>query len=203
VNPALELLLFAGIMALAQFSPGPDMILLTRTSLAYGACAGITMACGIATGLALHAGIALSGGAYIFSDQSFFLPYAKTAASLYLCYLAWQIWRSHPPSLAEPRSTTSPRHYLRGLLCNLLNPKAALVLTSLCAPFLHSKTGLTRPLALGTIIVGQGALLWSLWAIVLQSPVIRHGYERAHSMINRSFAAVLIFLAALLWLPTT
>ena len=34
MNPALELALFAGVMALGQFSPGPDMILLTRTALA-------------------------------------------------------------------------------------------------------------------------------------------------------------------------
>ncbi len=55
MSPPLELLAFAGVMALGQFSPGPDMILLTRTALRSGARAGVEMALGIACGLAVHA----------------------------------------------------------------------------------------------------------------------------------------------------
>lgn len=199
MNPALELLLFAGIMALAQFSPGPDMILLTRTSLSDGARAGAIMACGIASGLAVHAAIALGGGSFIFTDDSPFLPYAKTAATIYLLYLAWQVWHSQPAT-ASANPPAVHRHYLRGLMCNLLNPKAALVLASLCAPFMQGDTGYTRPLALGTIIVGQGAALWILWAYLLQSKSVRNAYDRGNIVINRLFAAFLALLAVLLWL---
>lgn len=199
MNPALELLLFAGIMALAQFSPGPDMILLTRTSLSDGARAGAIMACGIASGLAVHAAIALGGGSFIFTNDSPFLPYAKTAASGYLVYLAWQVWRSEPVTAATHASPIH-RHYFRGLMCNLLNPKAALVLASICAPFMQGSTGIARPIALGSIIVGQGAVLWILWAYLLQSKNIRAAYDRGHVIINRIFAALLLLLAALLWL---
>lgn len=199
MSPIAELLLFAGIMAVAQFSPGPDMILLTSTSLRHGGRAGAIMACGIATGLAFHAMLALAGGGYLFTRESFFLPYAKGAASLYLTYLAWQVFRSNP----EETPTSAPsqrRHYLRGLFCNLLNPKAALVLTSICAPFLQDSAGIARPLALGAIIVGQGAVLWILWAYLLQTKALRDTYERSRWWINRCFAALLLLLAAMIWL---
>jgi threonine/homoserine/homoserine lactone efflux protein len=49
---------FAGVMALGQFSLGPDMILLTRTALKSGARTGVKMACGIACGLSVHATLA-------------------------------------------------------------------------------------------------------------------------------------------------
>lgn len=199
MNPSAELLLFAGIMAVAQFSPGPDMILLTSTSLRHGGRAGAITACGIATGLAFHAILALAGGGYLFTRESVFLPYAKMAASLYLAYLAWQVYRSDPAA-SQSGAVSSQRHYLRGLFCNLLNPKAALVLTSICAPFLQNSTGIARPLALGSIIVGQGAALWILWAYLLQTKTLRHGYERSRWWINRCFSALLLLLAAMIWL---
>ena len=70
MNPALELALFAGVMALGQFSPGPDMILLTRTALAEGAKAGAWMALGIATGLTVHTSIAVAGLAVAFQQSA-------------------------------------------------------------------------------------------------------------------------------------
>lgn len=195
----LELLAFAGIMAVAQFSPGPDMILLTRTSLRYGGRAGAVMSCGIASGLAVHSAIALGGAGYLFTTESNFLPYLKLLASAYLLYLAWQVFSSDP--VPSGTATASPHgHFLRGLSCNLLNPKAALVLSSICAPFLQGHLGFERPLALGTIIVGQGALLWILWAYGLQIPWLRQSYDRRQGAINRCFAILLALLALSLWI---
>lgn len=186
-------------MAVAQFSPGPDMILLTSTSLRHGGRAGAIMACGIATGLAFHAFLALAGGGYIFTSESTFSLYAKWIASFYLVYLAWQVFRS---DLTEKQTDENAhhRHYLRGLFCNLLNPKAALVLTSICAPFLQDSSGMARPLTMGTIIVVQGAVLWMLWAYLLQTKALRDGYARSRKWINRCFSAMLLLLAAMMWL---
>ena len=56
-----EWLAFAGVMALGQFSPGPDILLLTRTALVHGRKAGCWTAVGIACGLACHAAVAVLG----------------------------------------------------------------------------------------------------------------------------------------------
>lgn len=199
MNPALELFIFAAIMAVAQFSPGPDMILLTRTSLQDGGRAGAIMACGIATGLAVHATIALSGGSYLLTHDSPWSSYVKIAASCYLFYLSWQVFRSG--GVVTPATApTTHRHFLRGLLCNLFNPKAALILASMCTPFLHENSDFRRPLALGLIIVGQGVVLWTLWAYLLQAKIVRDRYERGRLWINRGFAALLLLLGMLVWL---
>lgn len=199
MNHALELLAFAGIMAVAQFSPGPDMILLTRTSLQEGGRAGSIMACGIATGLAVHTAVALGGAGYFFTAGSLFLPYLKSLASAYLLYLAYQVFTAGPAP-AGLASVSARGHFLRGLSCNLLNPKAALALSSICAPFLQGHQGLSRPLSLGIIIVGQGLLLWVIWAYGLQIPNLRKSYDRRLGMINRSFAILLAILAVSLWI---
>jgi threonine/homoserine/homoserine lactone efflux protein len=199
VNTAFELLAFSAIMAVAQFSPGPDMILLTRTALHHGGRAGTITACGIATGLAVHSAIALGGVGYIFTTESNLLPFIKCLASGYLLYLAGRIFLSARDSSCAS-APQQGSHYLRGLLCNLFNPKAALMLSSICAPFLQGHQGVSRPLTLGAIIVLQGALLWTLWVRGLRVPALRRGYDRHQTAINRCFAILLALLSAWVWI---
>ena len=49
------------------------------------------------------------------------------------------------------------------------------------------------------MIVVQGAVLWSLWAALLQSKRIRAFYERRAKVIGMAFATFLILLALLIW----
>jgi threonine efflux protein len=189
-------------MAIGQFSPGPDMLLLTKTSLQHGAKAGCLTACGVATGLSVHSAIALTGGAWLFSHQSPLLWWAKCAASLYLIYLAITILLSlTKKNVSNESSLRSGRShfYLRGLLCNLLNPKAAIFLTSICAPFLGPSKPASQAPILGLIIVVQGAVLWMLWALLLQWRPLRDFYHRTENKISIVFATMLLLLACQIW----
>ncbi|MDA0767502.1 MAG: LysE family transporter, partial [Verrucomicrobia bacterium] len=88
-----ELWVFAGIMALGQFSPGPDMLLLTRTALAKGRAAGWWTALGISTGLCLHAGVAIGGMAYLVSQGGRVELVLRWAAAGYLGWLGVRLLR--------------------------------------------------------------------------------------------------------------
>ena len=85
--------------------------------------------------------------------------------------------------------------FVRGLLCNLLNPKAALFLAAACAPFLTGERPQWWPFALWGIIVGQGLGLWSLWVLLLQWTPLRLRYERCSGLIDGIFGLVLAALA--------
>ncbi len=87
----MEWLAFAGIMALGQFSPGPDMVLLTRTALASGSKAGTWTAFGIACGLAVHAGVAVTGVALVLFLGSWLVALLKWLAVGYLAWLAYRL----------------------------------------------------------------------------------------------------------------
>lgn len=211
MNGNLELLAFAGVMALAQFSPGPDMILLTRTSLAEGARAGAVMACGIASGLAVHTGLAVSGLVLAFDRMPMLHRAMAWGAAGYLLWLAYRLmighfiaWYSHPrpagdvpveevPVQEEPVKIRQP--YRRGLICNLLNPKAILILASICTDFMKGPRPGWWPLALWSIVVFQGALLWALWAWLLQWPPLKDRYQRASKWIDLAFGVALAALA--------
>ena len=95
MSPAVELLAFAGVMVLGQFSPGPDMLLLTRTSLKRGGKAGVVMALGIATGLAVHATIAVAGLALALERLPALRETMRWLAAGYLLWLAYRIASAH------------------------------------------------------------------------------------------------------------
>lgn len=198
MNGAVDLLAFAGVMALGQFSPGPDMILLTRTSLKSGARTGVEMALGIACGLTVHATVAVGGLALAFERMPAMRNVLRWLAAAYLLWLAYRMlmeaWHSSAPRETEANGSTR-RPFLRGLFCNLLNPKAAVFLAAVCAPFLRGVRPEWWPLAIWGIVVGEAAILWSLWACLLQWKPLRSRYERAARWIDGAFGIVLAALA--------
>lgn len=204
MSGAWELLAFAGVMALGQFSPGPDMILLTRTALKTGARTGVEMAMGIASGLAVHATLAVGGLALAFERLPILQAGLRWAAAIYLMWLAWRMLgefraAGDPGGALEVKASSSARNpFLRGLLCNLLNPKAAIFIAAVSAPFLRGAHPGWWPIALWGIVFVQACVLWSLWAYLLQWSPLRSRYEKSAGWIDLAFGATLAALAVLL-----
>ena len=194
-----ELFSFALVVFLGQFSPGPDMILLTRTALAEGRKAGYWMVLGIVSGLSFHAALAIGAMAALFS----FIENAASGAGLlrglhwlaaaYLTWLAFGLLRKKTRSDEPGLSGRSP--YFRGLFCNLLNPKVLIFFASVVAPFMAGSRPDWWPFALGLLIVGEGLVFWTLWVCFLQNPRIRNGYLRLGRTIDLVFALLLFGLA--------
>jgi threonine efflux protein len=193
-----ELAAFAGILALGQFSPGPDMLLLTQTALARGRRAGWWTTAGITCGLTVHAVFALTALDWIARQQSGLWLAMQAAAGIYLLWLAWQVAHSPLPAAGagpRPDGGTPARWFRRGLFCNLLNPKALLFFGSLVTPFLGAGRPPWWPWALGTVLVAEGLLLWGLWVVLLQAAPVRRAYAAAARGINLAFAGLMALLA--------
>jgi threonine/homoserine/homoserine lactone efflux protein len=197
VNPSAELALFAGIMALGQFSPGPDMLLLTRTSLRHGSAAGVKMATGIACGLAVHATIAIGGMSWLIRSNALTWTLLRCAAAAYLGWLAYRILSQirAPGESGAPEKSGLSKPFLRGLACNLTNLKAALFLAALVAPFMAGERPDGWAFALWSVIVFQALVLWSLWAVLLQWHVIKSFYQKCGRWIDAGFAIGLLAMA--------
>ena len=200
-----DLLLFAGILALGQFSPGPDMLLLTQTSLARGRRAGWLATLGITTGLMLHATVAIAGMAVVLAQGGWITIAVKTAAALYLTWLgiglirhAFVAIRGKTEEVKKSQKVRGSNWYLKGLLCNLLNPKAALFFAGVVAPFLQGERPPWWPFALGAILIVEATVLWGLWVQVLQHRHIRALYAKAAHWIDLAFGLGLLALAVLL-----
>jgi threonine/homoserine/homoserine lactone efflux protein len=201
-----DLLAFAGVMALGQFSPGPDMLLLTRTALAQGRVAGWWTTAGITTGLCVHAAIAILGMAWLMAQGGWIATVLRCAAAAYLGWLGFRLLQQaflafYSGRKFETVSASGRRSaYVRGLLCNLLNPKAALFFAAVVAEFVMGARPPWWSAALWAIIVGQGMILWGAYVWFLQFPPFQRGYLRAGPWIDAAFGIGLLTLAAALLL---
>jgi threonine efflux protein len=207
-SEAMELCVFAGVLAVGQFSPGPDLLLVTRTSLTGGGRAGSWTALGIATGLAVHAAIAVGGTAAMFRAGGWLGETMRWVAAAYLawlgCLLLRGAWRGPVSGAAiagAAAGLTNAVCYRRGLLTNLLNPKVALFLAAAGAPFLAGARPWWWPASIWAIIVGEGLVLWLAWAWLLQAPPVSRLHARAARWIDAGFGLALLGLALRLVVP--
>lgn len=201
-----EWLIFVGVMALGQFSPGPDMLLLTRTALAAGKKAGCGTALGIACGLGVHALVAVTGVAVLLGRGGWLMNGLLLLAAGYLVYLGVLLIRSGlSASMLKIENNELSRHFWvcwkRGLFCNLLNPKVAVFLAGVTAPFLSIQNSPSAwPLILWVTIVMEGMVLWCAWAVALQWAPIKMRYLKAAHWVDVVFGICLLVLAVfLLW----
>ncbi len=198
-----DLWIFAGVIVLGQCSPGPDMVMITRTALREGARAGVKMAGGISCGLAVHATLAVGGVAVVLQRLPLLQRVLQWVAAVYLLWLAYGLLRAvyvaWQTGVAHVAAGVAHGHspFVRGLLCNLLNPKVPLFLAMVCASFLADGAHPGWwPYAMWAMVVGLGIGLWSLWVVLLQWHPLRVRHERVAIWIDGFFGMA---LAALAW----
>ena len=193
-----EMLWLAGVLALGQFSPGPDLLLVTHTALHRGRRDGLRLALGIGCGLMAHAAVAVSGMSVVFLRLPAFGTALRWLAAGYLLWLAGGLLAARLRGGVveeKPRRSGGGPPFVRGLLCNLLNPKAALFFAAVCTPFLGDPPVMERAVAVWLMIVGLGTGLWCLWVVALQWPPLRGLYFRSVAWIDAAFAVLLGALA--------
>jgi threonine/homoserine/homoserine lactone efflux protein len=116
-----EFLIAAIVM---EITPGPNMTWLALLSAREGRMAGLQAVAGIAAGLALLALVAATGAATLMSTWPALYEGLRWGGVLFLLYFAYEAWVGE----AETDKPKSPgKHLWRGLIVNLLNPKAAAV----------------------------------------------------------------------------
>lgn len=117
----IEFLIAAIVM---EITPGPNMTWLALLSAREGRPAGLMAVAGIATGLTLLALVAATGAAAAINTWPALYEILRWGGVLFLLYLAWEAWVGEKDGSAAPDHS---RHFRRGLIVNLLNPKAAAV----------------------------------------------------------------------------
>ncbi|MES1201797.1 MAG: LysE family translocator [Pseudomonadota bacterium] len=122
-------------VTLIELTPGPNMGYLAALSAMEGRGAGLRAVAGVTVGLSVYMLASVFGVAELIAAAPIAYALLRWAGVAYLLYLAWEAWRG--------ASETSPGHegladhapFVRGLVANLLNPKAAVFYISLLPGF--------------------------------------------------------------------
>lgn len=185
---------------LIELTPGPNMGYLAALSASQGRAAGFKAVLGVTVGLAFYMLLAVLGVAEIIAAAPFVFHALRWAGVLYLLFLAWEAWRG--------ASETSPGHardmdhapFWRGLIANVLNPKALVFYVALLPSFIavdHAPVW-AQALLLGSLHLAVSFIVHSM--IVLGASHVGGAIVRSPNAVTlrRGLAISIALIAA--WL---
>lgn len=196
-----ELGLFIGALVAVYLVPGPDMLLVLQTSSSQGRKTALLTAMGLCIARAMHVTLAAVGLATLLKTVPWAFEAMRIIGAAYLIWLGIKIVRTSslvPKLSPSPSATLASTHrtaVLRGILTNVINPKALLFCSVLLPQFVHADAGNVAGqfLLLGIVLVALGFLFDVCYALTGAAL----GYWMEHNptiqVIQRwTFAALLI-----------
>jgi threonine/homoserine/homoserine lactone efflux protein len=183
-----------------ELTPGPNMAWLALLSATAGRAAGVSAVAGIALGLGIQAVLAGLGLAALLSAWPGLYSVLHMAGVGYLLWLAWESWcDSRDPAHHLPGGGEGGvAGFRRGLVANLLNPKAALFFVSVLPGFLPAEAALAGTLALSLIYLAVATAVHG--GIVLAAGSLRGRLADPEVSVRMHQVQALSLLAVALWL---
>jgi threonine/homoserine/homoserine lactone efflux protein len=191
---------FTGVAMLLTITPGADMALVTRASLAGGRRDAFAVTLGIVSGLMVWAAASALGVAALLAASATAFTVLKFAGAGYLfglgLYSLLTAGRARQPE-APPRGRSG---FATGLVTNLLNPKIAVFYSTLLPQFIGPgdpvlAMSLTMAAVHGLLgIVWLSGYAWAVTAMgdVLRRPPVRKALDRVTGLVLVGLGAGLL-----------
>src|SRR5262245_17124013 len=131
---------FLMVAGLIIITPGPDMAVITKSALGGGRRAALETAMGIQVGLLIWATVSVVGIAAVLRTSAELFTIIRVAGGVYLVWLGVNSLRAAWIGRPDPMATGGPQGrwrtpFAQGFLSNILNPKIAVLFTSLIPQF--------------------------------------------------------------------
>ena len=172
---------FLVAVALMELTPGPNMGWLALVSLSQGRAAGLAAVVGITLGLTLWMVAAAFGLTEVVLRWPALYQAIRWAGVGFLLWLAWDAWRSAGDGAGvAPVAMRRRALFRRGLIGNLLNPKAALLYVVLLPGFMRPDHGstLAQALTLGALHV--------LVSVVVHTTIVLTAARAGGALLTRA-----------------
>ncbi|MBU9282421.1 LysE family translocator [Burkholderia multivorans] len=155
------LLIYLAALAAIYAVPGPDMALVLQTSIGRGVRPGIAAAAGLSLSRSAHVTLSACGVAALIRSAPWLYEAIRYGGALYLGYVAIQVFRSPVFDIGNGDAAAAGelrQSFVKGLLTNLLNPKALLFCSVLLPQFVRPEAGpvVWQMFALGALLVAAG-----------------------------------------------
>ena len=178
----------------AQASPGPATLAISREAMLRGRKAGVALALGVTTGSWTWSAIAAAGMSAMILAHEWLVIALRVTGALYLAWLAWKSARA----ALRPTGPTGPQpglakvggSYARGLLIHLTNPKAILFFGALYAFGLPPGAPPFTPALIFAAVALQSLIVFVGLALVFSQARLASGYAAARRVFEALFAVV-------------
>lgn len=187
-------------LLLGVMSPGPSFLVVSRVAVDQSRAQALAVAGGLATGAGTLALIAAMGLYVILESVPWLYKAFKLLGGLYLCFLAYKIWRSAgedsqaPEGDVEAVNTGLLKAYLVGLVTQLSNPKTAIIIGGIFAAFLPAQVpdyGIAIGVLMALVIDGSW---YCLVALALSTRKAQLVYNRYKATISKAAGGFMGFM---------
>jgi threonine/homoserine/homoserine lactone efflux protein len=165
-------------VSLVELTPGPNMGYLAALSASEGRGAGLRAVAGVTLGLSVYMLAAVIGVAELIAAAPMVYGFLRWAGVAYLLYLAWEAWRGAVETSPGHTGADGSAPFWRGLIANLLNPKAAVFYVSLLPGFIDPARA---PIWAQALLLGSAHIIIS---VIIHTGIVL-GAAQAGALIAR------------------
>lgn len=184
--------------------PGPDMLLITSSSLSYGKKVGVYASFGNATSGLILTLLAAMGVSAVIAMNPIALEVLRVLGAAYLLKMGWDCIRSSAAEAPEisQQNNLAKLLYKRAVVSNLLNPKALIFFVLFLPQFVSTQLTASsgeQMLALGLLLNAMG-LAFNLLLVALVGTVGKPllNSEKFRTYQNKFMGGIFFILA--IWL---
>lgn len=193
----IDLLPFLLAALAIELTPGPNMFYIALLSAQHGRKAGYAVTAGVALGLFIVGVLAMLGFSTFVAENRVLYETLRWSGVAYLLFLAWEtLADANRPLETQPRHELMRESFRRGLITNLLNPKAFLFYMAVLPSFIRAEQDGRGQFFVLTLIYVSVATAIHL-AIVLMSGsvsgLLQHPQRRR--VMGWVFAVLLVLVA--------
>ena len=183
--------------AIVVLVPGPDFLATAQAAAGTSRRAGIAVVAGIALATTIWGLAAVAGLAAVFRASAWIYDAVRLAGAAYLIVLGIGLLasarrpRAPADGAAPSRRLTMRRAFVRGLVTDLSNPKAAVFFTSLFAVAIPPGSGPESLVVVVALMPAIATLWYGSVAVILASGPLQRAYRRAERAVLAIAGALL------------
>ncbi|WP_425917907.1 LysE family transporter [Acinetobacter sp. TSRC1-2] len=200
------LLTICALHFVVQLSPGPDVLLIAKSSASTSRTNTLKIILGISVGIVVWVVLTLLGFTVLIEQFPWIQQVLMLAGGLFLARMGWAMLNGGLKTLEQETSLDdgqqavpdSKNHFLLGLFTNLSNPKTLIYFSSVFSLALSSSASTHLKTQLAVIIPLQTFLVFALFMLIMSMPKIKVAYQRSGSYIDIISGG--LFLIFAIWL---
>ncbi len=197
----LEFLTITLIIILSAISPGPDFAMVVKNALLHHRKAGIFTALGVSFGLFVHSTYCILGLAVIITKSLLLFSIIKYFGAAYLIYIGIKgllAKRSNTTIEENPHYSpmTAYKAFMKGLLCNLLNPKSIMFILAFFTLIINPASSLAAQFAYAIEIMLVCFIWFSLLTLMITHKRVKQSLNKIQFYIVKFMGVVLIGFGA-------
>lgn len=181
---------FCVAVTVLMLIPGPNVALITATSMAHGPRAGLFTVAGTASAMAVQLAVTALGLAALLGAAAPVFAWVRYAGAAYLVWLGVQHWRAARVELV-PVPRPKRGLFWRGLVVSLTNPKTLFFYAAFFPQFIGPGAGFGPRMALlAALFLGIALVVDSCWVLAAHFARVRlHRHQVLRARLTGSVLA--------------